>query len=98
MKLKCALIAVSLLLLGEQASAAVDPNFERHKRVTACKLGALEMTVLDAHWNKLAMRHFQASTEQGIDPVEAARIRREVDAGLAELRRQFGPSCVLDIY
>ncbi|MGJ3260994.1 MAG: hypothetical protein ACFE0S_15465 [Rhodospirillales bacterium] len=98
MKLKYALIAVSLLLLGQTASAAVDPNFERHARVTACKLSNAEQTVLDDRWNKLAMRHFKVSMERGIDPAEATQIRREVENGLADLRRRFGPACVLAIY
>ncbi len=98
MTLKYALIAVSIVLLGQPVSAAVDPNFERHARVTTCKLSNAEQIVLDDRWNKLAMRQFKVSMERGIDPAEAARIRREVENGLADLRRRFGPTCVLEIY
>jgi|GEM_PF-3279008 len=97
MKLKYALIAVFILSVALPAAASIDPNFERHKRVTACKLNATEITVLNARWNKLAMRHFMASTEARIDPRAAERIRREVDRELNALRREFGPACVLDI-
>lgn len=98
MRLKCALIAVSVLLVTGTAQAAIDPNVERHERVTSCKLSPAEETVLNGRWNKLAMHHFMASTEKGIDPAEATRIRRQVDQGLEELRRRFGAQCVLEIY
>lgn len=98
MRLKCALIAVSVLLATETAHAAVDPNVERHARLTSCKLSPAEETVLNDRWNKLAMRHFMASMEKGVDPAEATRIRRQVDHGLDELRRRFGAQCVLEIY
>ncbi|MBO6948913.1 MAG: hypothetical protein JJ855_13110 [Rhodospirillales bacterium] len=98
MRLKCALIAVSVLLATGTAHAAIDPNVERHARVTSCKLSPAEETVLNDRWNKLAMRHFMASMGNGIDPAEASRIRRQVDQGLEDLRRRFGAACVLKIY
>ncbi len=97
MKLKHALIAVFVFFSAEPSSGAVDPNFERHARVATCTLSPAETTVLDARWNKLAMRHFMVSMEAGFDPAEARRIRKEVEDGLTALRREFGPACVLDI-
>ncbi|MEQ8319092.1 MAG: hypothetical protein RH946_02425 [Rhodospirillales bacterium] len=98
MRLKYALIAVSIFMLPGSAAASVDPDFERHTRVTTCKLSTAEMTVLNARWNKLAMRHFTASMDSRNLSGEAEQIRHEIRDGLASLRREFGPECVLDIY
>lgn len=98
MRLKCALIAVSVLLATGTAFAAVDPNVERHQRVTSCTLTPAEKIVLDDRWNKLAMRHFMASMEKGIDAHETAKIRITVERELTDLRRRFGAACVLEIY
>ncbi len=96
--MKYALIAVSLFVLPGLAAASVDPDFERHARVTTCKLNTAEMTVLNARWNKLAMRHFTASMDSRNLSGDAEKIRHEIRDGLASLRREFGPACVLDIY
>ncbi len=68
-----------------------------NKRVTACNLDATELDALKANWNKLAMRHFMVSTKARIDPIGIQCIRCDVENGLAELRRDYGTACVLEI-
>lgn len=97
MKLKLVLIALLLYASSTSAQAARNAGLEDPTLAKPCVLTAYQSAVLTERWNKLSMRHFFAAMEREHAPVAFARTAREVQTALADLKREFGTGCVLEI-
>jgi len=97
MKLKFAAIAIVLLSACSGANAALSPGDAWQSSELSCRLNDAEAAALKASWTHLARRLFFASLEVMEDPIQFEKVRKDVDRGLAELRRQYGFHCVRPI-